>query len=110
MSKTKIQTTPQTQKVAKVAPVSKKNEDKTGVFDFAKDEAILFAKNNYLLMGIGALLILLGFVFMSGGASKDPKVFDAEAVYSFRRITLAPISIVVGFLVIAAGILIKPRN
>lgn len=110
MSKPKIQTTTQTPKVPKVAPVSKKNEEKVGIFDFAKDEAILFAKNNYLLMGIGAILILLGFVFMSGGASKDPKVFDAEAVYSFRRITLAPISIVAGFLVIAVGILIKPRK
>jgi uncharacterized membrane protein len=110
MSKTKIQSTPQAAKVAKVAPVSKKNDERSGILDFAKDEAILFAKNNYVIMGIGALLILLGFVFMSGGASKDPKIFDAEAVYSFRRITLAPISIVAGFLVIAAGILIKPRN
>ncbi len=110
MSKPKIQPTSQPQKVAKVAPVSKKNEGKSGIFDFARDEEILFAKNNYLLMGIGAVLILLGFIFMSGGASTDPKVFDAEAVYSFRRITLAPITITAGFLVIAAGILIKPRN
>jgi len=110
MSKQKVQPTPQPSKVAKVAPVSKNNEKKSGIFDFARDEAILFAKNNYILMGIGAALIILGFIFMAGGASKDPKIFDAEAVYSFRRITLAPITIVIGFIVIAVGILIRPSK
>jgi hypothetical protein len=36
---------------------------------------------------------------MSGGKSPNPDVFDANEVYSFRRITLAPIVIIIGFVI-----------
>lgn len=58
-----------------------------------------FNKSNYLYMAIGAALIVLGMLFMSGGKSADPNVFNASEVYSFRRITLAPILIIAGFIV-----------
>ncbi len=45
---------------------------------------------NYKLMLIGLGVIVLGFVLMAGGGSDDPNVFN-EDMFSFRRITLAPI-------------------
>jgi hypothetical protein len=50
-------------------------------------------------MLIGAALILIGMLLMSGGKSADPNVFNTDEVYSFRRITLAPILIIAGFIV-----------
>lgn len=56
----------------------------------------LFDKSNYKWMLIGVAFILLGLVLMAGGKSADPHVFNYDEVYSFRRITLAPIMILIG--------------
>ena len=56
----------------------------------------LFEKVNYKILLIGLGVIALGFFFMSGGGSDDPKVFN-EAVFSFRRIRLAPTVVLIGF-------------
>ena len=61
--------------------------------------APLFTKDNYLWMGIGGIIIVLGMFLMSGGKNVDPKVFDTNLVYSFTRITVAPILIIFGLLV-----------
>ena len=50
-------------------------------------------------MLIGAALIIVGMFLMSGGKSTDPNVFNESEVYSFRRITLAPIVVIAGFIV-----------
>ena len=59
----------------------------------------IFGKSNYIWMLVGALLIAAGMLLMTGGKSADPNVFNASEVYSFRRITLAPIVMIIGFLV-----------
>ena len=59
----------------------------------------LFDKQNYIIMIIGLLMIGIGFVLMAGGKSDDPNIFDPEEVYSFRRITIAPIVVLLGFLI-----------
>lgn len=57
----------------------------------------MFGKSNYMWMLIGILVIALGMILMSGGKSNvNPNVFDAEAVYSPVRITVAPILIILG--------------
>ena len=53
-------------------------------------------KRNYLYMLIGVVIIVLGFVLMSGGGEHTATEFD-ESIFSFRRITLAPIVVVAGF-------------
>ena len=58
-----------------------------------------FGKSNYIWMMVGAALIIIGMVVMSGGKSADPNVFNANEVYSFGRITIAPILIIAGFIV-----------
>ena len=70
----------------------------------------LFDKTNYYIMFAGLALILLGFVLMSGGKSTDPHVFNKEEIYSFRRITLAPILIIAGFVVEVVAIMRKPKT
>ena len=58
-----------------------------------------FGKSNYKWMLIGAACIVIGMFLMSGGKSPNPDVFNADEVYSFRRITLAPIVIIIGFII-----------
>jgi hypothetical protein len=66
----------------------------------AKNRSLdFFGKSNYIWMLAGAALIVLGMFLMSGGKSADPTIFNTDEVYSFRRITLAPIVIVAGFIV-----------
>ena len=59
----------------------------------------LFGKANYIWMGIGLAVLALGFFLMAGGKSADPKVFDESAVYSPIRITVAPLLIIIGFII-----------
>ena len=56
----------------------------------------LFEKVNYKILLIGIAVISLGFILMSGGGSDDPTVFS-EAVFSWRRIRLAPTVVLIGF-------------
>ncbi|QQR97878.1 MAG: DUF3098 domain-containing protein [Sphingobacteriales bacterium] len=75
----------------------------------SQNQTLLFDNLNYILFSIGAVLIVLGFILMSGG-NTDPKVFNEAEIYSFRRITLAPITILIGFAIIGIGILKKPSQ
>jgi hypothetical protein len=56
----------------------------------------LFGKENYRWMLIGIIVMALGLFLMAGGKSKDPNVFDPKEVYSFTRVTIAPILILGG--------------
>ncbi len=59
---------------------------------------LIFGKKNYLWVLGGLGLILLGLLLMSGGAMPSPDVWDDSIIYSFRRITLAPILILAGII------------
>lgn len=73
------------------------------------EESVLFTKDNYKWMLIGAVVLTLGFFLMAGGKSSDPNVFDDAAIYSFQRITLAPILIVGGFIIEIYAIIKKQK-
>ncbi len=68
---------------------------------------LLFGKKNYKFMLIGLAFIALGFILMSGGGSDDPAVFN-EAIYSFRRIRLAPTLVLIGLAVEIYAIMLNP--
>jgi hypothetical protein len=68
-----------------------------------------FGKENYILMLIGVGLIVLGFILMTGGGSKDPNVFNEE-MFDFRRLTLSPILILIGFGFGIVAIMKKPKD
>ena len=73
-----------------------------------KKNKLLFGKRNYRFMIIGLFFIAIGFILMSGGGSDDPNIFNEE-IYSFRRIRLAPILVVTGFIIEVYAILTKPE-
>jgi hypothetical protein len=56
----------------------------------------LFDKINYSILLIGIAVITLGFILMAGGGSEDPNVFNEE-IFNFRRIRLAPTTVLIGF-------------
>lgn len=64
---------------------------------------------NYKLMLIGLAIIVIGFVLMVGGGSDDPNEFNWE-MFSFRRITLAPIVVLAGFAFEIYAIMKKPKK
>ena len=63
-----------------------------------------FTMKNYVMMLIGVFVIILGFVLMSGGGEHTVTEFD-ESIFSFRRITLAPIVVIAGFVVVGVAIM-----
>jgi hypothetical protein len=69
----------------------------------------IFNKDNYVWMLIGGALILTGMLLMIGGKSEDPNVFNTDEVYSFKRITLAPILIIAGLVVEIYAIMKKSK-
>ena len=68
-----------------------------------------FGKENYILMLVGVGLIILGFILMTGGGSKDPNVFNEE-MFDFRRLTLSPILILIGFGIEIVAIMKRPKD
>ena len=74
-----------------------------------KQENAIFDKNNYTWMIIGGAVVILGLLLMAGGKTQDPKMFDYKEVYSARRITVAPILIILGLLIEVYAIMRKPR-
>ena len=60
------------------------------------DNKMPLTMKNYLLIAIGVVIIILGFVLMAGGDSATAEEFN-QNIFSFRRITLAPIVVIAGF-------------
>lgn len=86
-----------------------KQQQKSGGFSLkSQNKEFVMGKTNYIIMAIGFAIIILGFILMAGGGSDDPKVFDAESLYSARRITIAPILVLVGLAMQIVAIFIKP--
>jgi hypothetical protein len=73
-----------------------------------RERTILFTRDNYIWMAIGAVIIAIGMFLMSGGKNQDPNTFDTSLVYSGTRITIAPIVILLGFVVEIYAIFKKP--
>ncbi len=75
-----------------------------------KREELLWDRTNYIIFIVGILVIILGFVLMSGGRSPDPNVFNPDEIYSFRRITLAPIVVLLGYGIVIFAIFKKRKR
>ena len=80
-----------------------KNSDENKKIEFA------LAKENYILLAIGFAIIIIGFLLMVGGKSENPNEFNPE-IFSFRRITLAPIVVLFGFVFEIYAIMKKPKE
>lgn len=80
--------------------MSKKKED-------SQKPDFPFSRENYILLIIGFVIIVIGFALMIGGGSDDPNKFNPE-IFSFRRITLAPVIVLFGFIFEIYAIMKKP--
>ncbi len=77
--------------------------------DLDNMEGFAVGKENLKLLLIGLVIIVIGFVLMTGGKSSDPTVFNPE-IFSFRRITLAPMVVLFGFIFEIYAIMKKPKS
>lgn len=74
-----------------------------------KKTGMALDKINYQLLAIAFVIVVIGFLLMTGSSNNDPQVFN-EDIYSFRRITLAPVVVLFGFLFGIYAILKKPSD
>lgn len=84
--------------------MSKKNIEKTKQTVKEKPNSkvdMVFGKQNYVLTALAFLVLILGFILMYG---------DKENIYSFRKITLAPIVVIIGFIIGIFAVMTKPKS
>jgi len=72
-------------------------------------QEFLFGKRNYIIMLIGIVFIAVGFIFMAGGGSEDPNIFNEE-MYNWQRIRLAPTLVIIGLGIEIYAILADPKK
>ena len=90
--------------------MAKETTKKTQAPEAADNQkAMPFGRQNFIIVLIGLALIALGFILMVGGGSTDPDVFNEE-MFNFRRITLAPILVLAGFVVEIVAIFWKGKK
>lgn len=70
----------------------------------------IFSRDNILWMIAGAVVMIIGYILMSGGRSDDPNVFDPKEVYSTTRITIAPILILLGLAIEIYALFREPKR
>lgn len=68
-----------------------------------------FNKENYIWVFAGLAFLALGFILMIGGGSDDPKVFS-YGIFNFQRLTLAPILLMIGYLIEIYAIMKRPAE
>lgn len=95
--------------MSKKVEKSQKSKETPSVKTEKSAEGFLFTKRNYQLLILGVVLIALGYLLMIGKASDDPNVFNPD-IFSFRRLTLAPILILAGFVVEIFAIMYHPKE
>ena len=91
-----------------MATTSSKNTTKSN--EPKGNQVFLFDKSNHLWVIGGVMLIFIGLALMIGGKSPDPHQFNYDEIYSFRRITLAPVLMMIGFIIEIYAIMKKPSE
>ena len=84
-----------------------KTDDKSGKKEPTPGRFV-FTKLNYQLLIAGLIVMLIGFMMMIGGGSDNPEVWD-PGVFSFRRITLGPVILLIGFVIEGGAIMYRPK-
>jgi membrane-bound ClpP family serine protease len=67
-----------------------------------------FGKLNYILLVVGFLIVVLGFILMSGSGTTE-EAFNPD-IFSTRRIVVAPLVCLFGFIFVVVAILVKPNR
>lgn len=91
--------------VAKATP-----GEEVSLKDYHKRSPLSFTAKHYKLLLIGLAVNIIGFILMIGGAATDPNEFNADELFSTTRITIAPMFIVLGYVIIGYAIMKKPKS
>ncbi len=81
---------------------TEQNSEKQGL-------TLAFGRLNYILMAVGIVLLVVGYILLAGGGSDDPNQFNPE-MFNARRLYVAPIMIVLGFVVEIVAIMYKGKK
>lgn len=95
---------------SKINTSTSPKNDQVSWKEYNKTAPFSFNSKNYKLLLLGLGINILGFILMIGGGSDDPNTFDAGALFSHVRITIAPMLIVAGYLVIMYAIMKKSKS
>ncbi len=69
---------------------------------------LALGRTNFILIAVGMLIVIIGFILMSGGCSTET-MYDAE-IFNARRIKVAPIISFIGFISIVYAVVRKPAD
>jgi len=83
-------------KKPKLKPTTSRSKSGIAASSAKIEHDLIFDKKNYMLMLTGIALMAVGFLLMLGGSMPSPDVWEPGRIYSFRRITLAPMFILAG--------------
>jgi len=75
-----------------------------------ENSVMALSRENFKYIIVGCVVVIVGFILMSGGGTEDPTKFNEEELFSFRRITLAPFLVMLGYGVVLFGILKRPKK
>ncbi len=90
--------------IKKPATGVKKEEAKT-----VNPSTFACGRDNYIFMLAGVGILVVGYLLMIGGGSEDPNEFNPE-IFSTQRVTIAPVTLLIGFAVVLYGIMKKPKQ
>lgn len=75
-----------------------------------KKTGFAFGKENYRILIIGVVVVVIGYLLMVGGGTDNPNEFNEQEIFSSRRITISPIVILIGFVTVLFGIMKKSKE
>ena len=67
-----------------------------------------FGRMNFILLAVGMLVVIIGFILMSGGSSSE-EAYNPD-IFSTRRIVVAPIVCLLGFVSMIYAVVHKPKD
>lgn len=89
--------------------IPKTSNGEVNLMEYSKTAPYSFSANNYLILFIGLAINILGFVLMIGGGADELDEFNKAELFSEMRITVAPMLIVLGYIIIAYGIMRRSK-
>lgn len=75
----------------------------------APPASFAFGRENYIFMTAGVVVLIIGYLLMVGGGSESPETFNPE-IFSTQRVTIAPVTLLIGFGIVLFGIMKKPKT
>ena len=75
-----------------------------------ENPAMPLGKRNYVMILCGIAAIVIGFILLSGGGSEDPATQFDYGMFSFRRLYVAPVLLLAGFLFGIYAIMYRPKD